>query len=198
MNNYDRSRDRAQAYFLNFDLQNIIEKWKLMVKDTQLLVRLFSMEYTVCCRTGMVLRRDGTQADHNEVLTIFDLLCHEGNQTVTGVFATVNNLKGLPKGAGVGTDFHSKYADLFDRDPERFRQACAALGGEPVAMGDIGFRIPMFGPLSVILKFYHSDEDFPASVTLLWEENTLQFLLYETVFYAAAVLLDAIAKQMQT
>ena len=196
MNNYDLSRDRAQAYFLNFDHEKIIEKWGLPVEEDRLLVTLFSREYSVCCRTGAVFRSDGTQADYNEVLTIFDLLCHEGQQSVTGSFATVNSLKGLPKGAGVGTDFHTKQAAIFDRDPEAFRKACLALGGQPVAMGDMGFRFPMFGPLSVILKFYHSDEDFPASVTLLWEENTLQYLLYETVFYAAGVLLQAIQGQL--
>ena len=196
MDNYRRSRDRAQAYFLNFDLQSIIEKWNLPVEGDRLTVEFFGREYTICCSTGMVLRPDGTQAEHNEVLTIFDLLCHEGEKTVNGVFATVNNLKGLPKGAGVGTDFHTKTAAVFDRDPDAFRNACLALGGQPVEMGDMGFRFPMFGPLSVILKFYHSDEEFPASVTLLWEENILQFLYYETVFYAAGFLLESIIKQM--
>lgn len=198
MDNYSRSRDRAQAYFLNFDLQSIINKWNLTREGDDLPVRFFGREYTVKCSTGMVLRPDGTQAEHNEVLTIFDLLCHEGEKTVTGVFAAVNNLRGLPKGAGVGTDFHTKHAAGFDRDPDGFREACLALGGQPVEMGDMGFRFPMFGPLSVILKFYHSDEEFPASVTLLWEENILQFLYYETVFYAAGFLLESIMTQMKS
>lgn len=197
MDNYELSRDRAQAYFLGFDQNAVIRQWDLRHDADNLYVTFFSREYAICRKTGRVTRPDGTQAGHSEVLTIFDLLCHEGDKTVTGSFATVNNLKNLPKGAGVGTDFHSPVAAKFDASPERFRHACLALGGQPADMGDMGFRFPMFGPLSVLLKFYHSDEEFPASVTLLWEENTLQFLFYETVFYAAGFLLSAIVDQMQ-
>ena len=56
-------------------------------------------------------------------------------------------------------------------------------------MGDIGFCFPLFADLKVQLKFYHSDEDFPATITLLWEENMLSYVYYETVFYIAGVLL---------
>ena len=80
---------------------------------------------------------------------------------------------------------------------EQIAKSMAKNGGTTQgARGERGFRFPMFGPLSGIGKFYHSDEDFPASVTLLWEENTLQYLLYETVFYAAGVLLQAIQGQL--
>jgi hypothetical protein len=64
-------------------------------------------------------------------------------------------------------------------------------------MGDIGYQFPVFAELSVILKFYHADEDFPASVTLLWDENMLQFAFYETVFYIAGFLLGSIRNEMK-
>ena len=66
----------------------------------------------------------------------------------------------------------SKYTDAVD---EELKAACRALGGIPVNMGDIGFSLPVFDKMQVILKFYHSDEEFPASITLLWDENTLSF-----------------------
>ena len=199
MDNYRLSRDRAQAYFMGFDQEAILREWDLPHNDDWLYVTFLGQEYDICRKTGKVLRSaSGAEAEHGEVLSIFDLLCHRGDdKTVNGVFATVNSLKGLPKGAGVGTDFHHKQAAAFDRDFDAFRRACLALGGEPVDMGDLGFRFPVFGPLSVILKFYHADEDFPASLTLLWEENLLQFVFYETVFYMAGCLLAAIAQTMQ-
>ena len=83
------------------------------------------------------------------------------------------------------------------QDPEKFRSACIALGGNPIDMGDIGFRFSVFADLPVILKFYHADEDFPASITLLWDANMLQFVLYETVFYIAGCLLEAILENMK-
>lgn len=61
-----------------------------------------------------------------------------------------------------------------------------------IAVGDIGFQFPLFVYLSVILKFYHSDEDFPASITQLGDKNLLRYIYYETVFYIAGFLLDSI------
>ena len=199
MDNYERSRLRAEAYFLNFDQAEIIRRWDLRHNEDFLYVDFLGRTYAICRRTGGVTRLwDQQEAGFEEALSIFDLLCHEGDHKHTaGTFAPVNSLKGRPVTAGVETSFHSKTAARFDSDPDAFVRACLALGGKPVEMGDMGFQFPVFGPLSVILKFYHSDEDFPAALTCLWDANTLQFLFYETVFYAAGFLLSAIVDQMQ-
>ena len=199
MDNYRLSRDRAQAYFLNFDQDALIRTWSLRHAPESLYVPFLHLEYTVCRKTGRVLRPDGTEAGYTEVLSIFDLLCHQGqNKRLSGRWAPVNSLDGMQATSGVGTDFHEAVSAVFDRDPAAFRAACKALGGTPVAMGDIGYRFPVFGPLELILKFYHSDEDFPASTTLLWDASTLQFIFYETTFYIAGFLLHTIAHQIQS
>ena len=198
MDNYEISRDRAQAYFLNFDQQKLIEQWALRHDDDTLFVSFLGAPYAICRKTGVITRSPGgLPAGFGETLTIFDLLCHEGNcKQASGRFAPVNSLKGAAKAAGVETDFHRDFAQRFDKEPAAFSAACLALGGVPVEMGDVGFRFSMFRELDVIVKFYHSDEDFPAALTLLWDENTLQFMFYETVFYAAGVLLQKIADKM--
>jgi len=196
MNNYAISRDRAQAYFLNFDQQELIQKWNLCHDENTLILVFFGETYAICRKTGVVTK-NGIPAGFEETLTIFDLLCHEGqSKRICGRFAPVNSLRGAAKGAGVEKDFYRNYADTFDHAPDTFSAACLALGGKSVPMGDMGFRFTMFGDLDVILKFYHSDEDFPASVTLLWDENLLDFMFYETVFYAAGFLLKMIASKM--
>ena len=197
LDNYELSRDRAQAYFLNFDQQKLISFWKLRHNQSFLYVSFFNRNYTVNRATGQVLRDDGQEAGFEEVLSIFDFLCHEGEQKLlSGRWAPVNSLEGLGAAAGVGTNFHGKTADRFDRNPQAFRTACEAMGGEEIAMGDIGYRFPVFGDFSIILKFYHSDEDFPASATILWDANTLRFLFYETTFYISGFLLKSIAEHM--
>lgn len=199
MDNYQVSRDRAQEYFLTFDQDKIIRRWKLNHDADFLYLSFLGKPYRVCRKSGSIFRcREESQADFSEVLSIFDLLCHDGDcKVISGQFAPVNSLKGRPRAVGVGTDFHSETASRFDRNPEAFRHACETLGGTPVNMGDIGYRFPVFGELSVILKFYHADEDFPASMTLLWDSNTLDFIFYETVFYIAGFLLQSIEKTMK-
>ena len=195
--NYRISRDRAQAYFLNFDQQTLIDVWQLAHDANYLSVEFLGKPYRICRKTGAVIRSDGSEAGFEEALSIFDLLCHEGTEKfLTGHFAPVNSLKGCPA-VTVGTDFHSETANRIDRSPDAFRAACLALGGTPVKIGDMGFSFPVFAGLTVQLKFYHADEDFPASLVLLWDENTLQFIYYETVFYIAGFLLRSILEQMR-
>lgn len=197
-NNYELSRDRAQAWFLRFDQQTLIRNWGLRHDAAYLYVTFLGKPYAIRRCDGVVTHvGDGTQAQFEEVLSIFDLLCHEGeNKQLSAKFAPVNSLKGRPPTAGVDTNFYSKTAATFDREPELFRRACLAVGGVPVDMGDIGFRFPIFDSMTAILKFYRSDEDFPAGITLLWDENTLQYMFYETVFYVAGALLAQITEQM--
>ena len=196
--NYRVSRDRAKEYFLNFDQESFIRSWKLEHDGDTVRVSFLGRDYTICRADGTVTRCwDGTEAEHSEVLSIYDLLCHEGQEKwASHRYAPVNSLRGRPP-VGVGTDFNSRIASKFDAAPEAFRRACLALGGEPVQMGDMGFRFPLFGELQVILKFYRADEDFPASATLLWDENMLLFVFYETVFYIAGVLLHTIVTEME-
>ena len=196
--NYRLSRERAQTYFLGFDQQAIIDAWALAHDRDYLYLTFLGEDYRVCRKTGAVTRcRDDREAGFEEALSIFDLLCHESPVKVpSGRFAPVNSLRGRPNAIGVGTDFHSETAARFDRNREGFRRACLHLGGTPMELGDLGFSFPVFAGLTVRLKFYAADEEFPASTVLLWDENMLQYIYYETVFYIAGFLFRSILEQM--
>ena len=198
MDNYTISRNRAQQYFLGFDQEKILRRWAFRHDDNHIFLRFLGVDYQICRHSGQVLRMPQMEeAGHGEVLSMFDLMCHPGkNTTVTGRLAPVNSLKGNAA-VGVGTDFYGKFAARIDADPNLFCRACLACGGVPVEVGDMGFRFQIFAELPVVLKFYHGDEDFPASLTLLWEENMLEFVYYETVFYIAGVLLSRLEGEME-
>ena len=198
MDNYAISKERAQRFFLGFDQEKILHRWAFRHDDDHIFLRFLGREYQVCRHTGQVFRLPQMEeAEHGEVLSIFDLMCHQGKNTaVTGRLAPVNSLKGNAA-VGVGTDFYSKFAARIDAEPERFCRACLACGGVAVEAGDIGFRFCVFEDLPVVLKFYRCDEDFPASLTLLWEENMLEFVYYESVFYIAGVLLSWLEREME-
>lgn len=198
MDNYTVARDRAEGYFLGFDQQELITRWRLPHDEKRLYVRFLGREYAVDRTSGQIDRLwDGTRAGFSETLSIFDLLCHSGqDKQCSGKLAPVNSLRGAPKSGGVGTDFYGKAARHFDQAFSAFVQACRTLGGTEAAMGDVGFTFPVFDVLTVTLKFYRSDEEFPASITLLWDENLLQYIHYETVFYIAGFLLDTIIREM--
>ena len=58
--------------------------------------------------------------------------------------------------------------------------ACEKLGGVPVGKADVGYQLQLFEFLPVRLNFWNSDEEFPASLRLLWDFNLLDFMHYET------------------
>lgn len=202
MDNYILSRNRAQKYFLNFDQEKLIREMDLPYDENYLYVNFVTFPYRINRLTGVVEKsidqfQTVREANYNEVLSIFDLLCHDGkNKTLSGVWAGVNNLKGRPNTIGVGTDFHAEISRVFDADIPAFKKACEALGGIAVPFGDIGYKIPIFRDFSIIIKFYYSDDEFPAQTTVLWDEHTLEFVYYETAFYIAGFVLHEIAGLM--
>jgi len=189
MDNYELSRNRAQDYFLGFSQEEIIRRWGLDWDEDYLYVIFFGRQYRICRKTGKIIAPTGEQADYCQSLTIFDLLCHsDGRIAVSEKFATVNSLKGAPKSGGVTLTGHTRLAYRIDSAPEEFHRACRQMGAIAVELGDICYRFCMFDKLYVLAKFYHGDEEFPPSVTFLWQENTLEHMYYETVFYAAGCL----------
>ena len=49
----------------------------------------------------------------------------------------------------------------------------------------------------MIVQFWSSDEEFPPVFKLMWDENTLQYLKFETVCYAAAFLTQRLRAKME-
>ena len=80
--------------------------------------------------------------------------------------------------------------------PEKLKKACLALGGIELPMGELSFQVPLFDFLPVIVQFWSSDEEFPPVFKLMWDENVLQFLRFETVCYAARFLVNRLQAHM--
>ncbi len=214
--NYEISRDRAEKYFLQFDQEEIIRTHHVEADESWIYTTFLHDRYRIDRAGGhMQKSRDGfvtvEEAGHGDTLTIFDFLCHNmtahgaeeakaANRaacTLSGKWAPVNSLKGRPKTVGVGAGLFESHSRLFDEDPEGFAAACEALGGRRVPYGDIGFQIPVWGEVEVIIKFYASDDEFPAQTTVLFDENLLSFIFYETVFYMTMFVLERIAEEMR-
>lgn len=194
--NYEIQKEQAQKYFLKFDQKALIKKFALQHDENSLYVEFAGSEYRIERRTAQVTC-DGRQSGYNEVLSIFDLLCHSEEKPVrTGEWAPVNSLRGRPA-IGVDTKFFDRYAKAFDADRDAFISACQKLGGRKVSLGDIGFEIGIFYEMSVMVKFYASDEEFPAQVTVLWDMDALKYVYYETTFYIVNHLFDKICQIMQ-
>ncbi len=197
--NYEIQRDYAKTVFLKYDQQRILEKLGLKYDENYIYLEFIGKYYRIMRENGMIewsrvdfQNLQETRAEEQliceagfeEVLSIFDLLCYSEERPVaSGIWAPINSVKYTPRAIGVQTNFSSAYAKYFDEHVDSFRLACAKLGGTEVNIGDIGYEIPVFDGIKVRLKFYLSDDEFPAQLVMLWDNEILKYMRYETTYY---------------
>ncbi len=196
MNNYDKMTADARLRFTAYDMAILAKRPG--VEDTgKALCIPFLGERAVADKATGQMTVGGRVSNFGETLCIFDWLCDsQADAAPSNEFCTVGNLPGIfVSGSGLVMNC-SALAAKIDENPPSFLAACEALGGRKTGQGDIGFQIPVFPNLDMQLKFYHADEDFPATLTFLWDKNTLQFIRYETVYYLAGCLRQQLEDRM--
>ncbi len=188
--NYALQAKQAQAHFLTYDQEKLIEKCSLPNDSDYLYPTLFGETYQISRKTGQIRRKEQDawqDAGFNEIMTILDILCDsKEDRFLTGRWNAMQNF---------GLQFHQNlletedpFAAYFDKDPALFRKACESLGGTEIPGADMGYAVEVMMGLKIAVQFWHSDEDFPAQVRYFWDENALQFIRYETMYFAVGRL----------
>ena len=129
-------------------------------------------------------------------MTILDWLCDSrADRYITGRWGNI---------VSRGPAFHRQLqegedpdAARFCRDPEGFCAACEALGGEKMSGADFAYAIELVDGLQILVQLWFADEDFPAQLQLLWDENVTRYIRYETTWYAAGLLIGRIRNMME-
>ena len=193
--NYALQAESARLRFLTYDREAMPAR-----KDSEYLYLFFcGFDYRICRADGHLFRRVAEcwlPADsHGEVLTIYDYLCDAKPGRVPAGNAVSMAFLGGHVHSGLATASGSLERAI-DSDPEAFRRGCLILGGRECKGGDACFELDLFPDLPVRLRFWHADEDFPPSLDLLWDANTLDFLRYETTWFAAGVLRSRLREAM--
>lgn len=188
MSNYNLMQDAARQRFTQYDMAALAAKPGVEDADGCLTTCFFGETVRVEKTTGSITL-NGRAADFCESLSIYDWLCDRKVDAVaSGEFCPVSSLSSVyVSGSGLGIS-PSLLAERIEKAPEKFRMACAEIGAKPITMGDMGYILHIFPDLPMCMKFYFSDEDFPAQLVFLWDHNILRFVRYETVYYIAGCL----------
>lgn len=198
MDNYQKQAESAKAHFLSYDQAALIAKWDLDYDENYLYLPFAGRTYRLDRKTGDLTKKvNGSWVSgntHSEVMTLLDLLCDSADDRyLAGRWQSMEQF---------GHAFHRALLDtpgestvLFDQDPDRLRRGCRALGGIPEGKADIGFRLELIPGFPVLLQFWHSDDEFKPQLRLLWDENSMQYLRYETMFFAADLLIQRILEE---
>ena len=192
--NYDLMRDAMELEFLKYDQQQMIDKFGLDHDAQYLYIRFVGEDHRIGRSTGMVEayceKTDSySHADYNVSMTIFDVLCYsKPHCCLSGEYASINNLKSLVQIAGSGGNMFARETQFLAGKCDRLRAACETLGGSPQAVGDVAYVLPLFPFLPVVLQFWDADEEFDAVLKIMWDENILDYMHYESTYFATAHL----------
>ncbi len=197
MDNYAVMQEMARKRFLTYDPAIFCDKIGVSRSENRIFVRFLNETAEISLQTGKISFPERT-AGFAEALCLYDWLC-DGKQSAKAAceFAPVASLPNvMVRGNGLCIDT-TTLAQKVTSFPRAFETACVCLGGTPRQMGDIAYAIPLFADLTAIVKCYFADDEFPASLTLLWDRNILQYIRYETVYYLAGCLLRRLEQAME-
>lgn len=198
--NYAIQAQQARDRFLTYDQETLIEKLKLKSDADYLYTKMLGEHYRIHRHTGDIqrfFRSCWTDANaFGETLTLLDLVCDSRHDRhIRNRWKSMNDF---------GLMFHTRlletsrdpWAERFEANPEEFRRACEDLGGIPFEKGDIAYVIEVFDSLPLVIQLWFGEEEFPAALRLLWDENALMYIKYETMHYAKGLLLQRLAERM--
>lgn len=200
-NNYLIQAQQAKNRFATYDQEKLIAKLKLHHDETYLYPTLFSEPYRIHRETGDIDRKtEEGWVDANsfgEVMVLLDLVCDSReDRFVTGRWKNMTDF-GLMFHKNLMEGKADPFAEKFQADPQGFRKACEMLKGVPFPQGDIAYTLEVFDGLCLTLQLWFGDEDFPAGLRFLWDENALMYIKYETMHFAKGLLLEKLG-QLQT
>ena len=205
VSNYEITKHRVQGDFLKYDQEKMIRKFALKHDEHYLYIKFVGHLYRINRANGLLEWsedefRTCVEGDFNEALTIYDLLCDsKENCTASGEYVNLQSLSALQsssKKLGDGL-FHGK-DKVFDHKEKKLSEICEKLGGKKAGKGDVAYEIPLFDFLKCRIQFWNSDEDFDAQMQIFVDKKILDFIRYETVWYAVGHLMKRLTEKLET
>ena len=192
VDNYAIQAAQAKTRFLGYDQEKLIRKFGLRADGEYLYMTMLCKLYRISRTTGDMEFREGEHwqdgNSHAEVMTLLDLLCDSReDRWISGRWKNMQAF-GLMFHQNLLEEQRDPAAERFDREPGRLHRACAALGGEKLPGGDIGYAVELFDGLRIGILFWHGDEEFAPRLRFLWDENANLYIRYETMYFAVGML----------
>lgn len=201
--NYEKMKNSVNDSFLQYDQENMIRKFSLQHDSNYLYITFIGRTYRINRHTGIIHWSDDHfqtthDADYNEVMTIYDVLCYsKENCHLAHEFVNLSSLSTVRTGNLTANDsFFQRTANSFNQKTAALCHACENLSGKPLPKGDVAYELQLFSFLPVIIRFWEADEEFPASLQILVDKNTPDYMHYETLMFALSHLFDRIREEM--
>lgn len=204
ISNYEIMRNQMRREFVKYDQDRMIRKFSLRNDESYIYIVFLFREYRIDRITGVVeWSEDGfstsIEADYNESMTIYDVLCYSKDDCcLSGNYCPVNMLKGTVKSSNVGSNMFQKSADGFNGKLKELETVCGIWGEKLDLNGDVAAKLYPFSFLPVIIQYWEADEEFPANLKFMFDENILDYMHFETIFFMMGHIVKRIQDMMET
>lgn len=204
ISNYEIMRNQMRREFVKYDQDRMIRKFSLRNDESYIYIVFLFREYRIDRITGVVeWSEDGfstsIEADYNESMTIYDVLCYSKDDCcLSGNYCPVNMLKGTVKSSNVGSNMFQKSADGFNGKLKALETVCGIWGEKLDLNGDVAAKLYPFSFLPVIIQYWEADEEFPANLKFMFDENILDYMHFETIFFMMGHIVKRIQDMMET
>ena len=201
--NYEIMRNQMRGEFVKYNQEKMIRKFSLRNDEESIYIDFMLREYRIDRKTGVVEWSEdhfatSAEADYNESMTIYDILCYSKEDCrLSGNYCPVNMLKGTVKSGSVGSNLFQKSADGFNRKLKELETVCGIFGEKVDLSGDVAAKLYPFPFLPVILQFWEADEEFPANLKFMFDENILDYMHFETIFFMMGHIVKRIQEKME-
>ena len=196
--NYEIMKHQMQAQFATYDLDVIASQWSLEEEDGHLQACFVKRDYLIDVQSGQVLFWRGgalVEADYNVSMTLFDMLTRP-RALATNEFMPLSSFSPLYGASSPSGRMFDQVAKRLDHHGAELAAACEHLGGMPYGKGDVGYKLPVFKDLNIVLQFWDSDEEFGPQITLFCDRAILDFMYYETMMFMLLHVLERIEERM--
>jgi hypothetical protein len=79
-------------------------------------------------------------------------------------------------------------------DPKGFKDAAEFLGGQPITLADISYRIPALPKVPLYYLFWEGDEEFEPRISILFDRSVEKHLSADAIWGLVNLVSDALLK----
>lgn len=163
--------------------------------NSMLTVSLFGQEHTLAHPDGSIEFPDHHQVSLVTHILLLHYLIGATGKPLTGEFVSYKDIPGGDKYFSVFKKrVEMPVLSAYGENPEGFGAACSGLGGARVDMGDAAFRFQAFPMVPITYVFWRGEEEFPASLQVLFDASIKDYLPLEDIVFLAEMLSWKIAR----
>lgn len=194
--NHEALCEQWHAAFADFAPARIAGILHLTADKDYLYLSYFQTPYRLCLMDGCLEKETENgwtdELFFNETMSIYHLLHYTKDQPrISGIWVPNTALEGSgAHNRNLPDPLLTPFAVHFSGKADLLADACEKLGGIRLSRGDAAYQFTAFPQIQLQLIFWDADEDFPAQVQVLMDQQVTDFIHFETTGCIISDLLE--------